>query len=220
MRVQHSSGFTLVELVVVLAILFVLGMILYPVFTHDRHENQPQSSCMSHQRQLAIGLLAFAADGNEILTLPDEWVVVTNMSTDPKLFDCKSNRHNGTPMNPDYGMNAFLYNIDPKTGKKTGVTLSEIDDPSTIELILDIRCPTGATSQKLNGRQTNPFPDSYTVTGYFGTGANADWRHEKSIVVSYADGHVGAILPDKLSEVGRTRYNIPIGEKPAEGRTR
>jgi len=164
---------------------------------------------MNNQRQLAICIMAYAQDNDAVLPLPADWVTATNLRSDPKVFDCPTNTHKGSPDDPGYGMNAYLYDSNPKNGKKIGVPWGIIKDPSSVELTTDISGPTG------QGMASNPFPGTYTFNGFDGIGANADWRHNKGIIVSYVDGHVKWVRPEELSAAGRTRYNIPVGKKPA-----
>ncbi|MHB0936875.1 MAG: type II secretion system protein [Armatimonadota bacterium] len=212
MRIHYSSGFTMLELVIALAVLIVLGIVLYPVFTRTREGHRP--NCLNNQRQLAIGILSYAQDNNETLPMPEAWVTATGLQSDPKVFDCPTNRREGTPGQPDYGMNAFLYDTDPKNGNRVGVPWGNIKEPSSVELTADI---TGATEKGTRSTASNPFPGTCTVNGFDGAGANADWRHGEVIIVSYVDGHTERVSREKLSGTGRTRYQIPMGKKPAEG---
>lgn len=59
--VTLRSGFTLVELLVVMAILSLLAAILFPVFAHVR-ENARRAACLSNLRQVTLGLLQYSQD--------------------------------------------------------------------------------------------------------------------------------------------------------------
>jgi prepilin-type processing-associated H-X9-DG protein/prepilin-type N-terminal cleavage/methylation domain-containing protein len=63
---HHSSkrGFTLTELTVVVLIVFVLGMILYPVFGRPRRSHI-HGSPQSNQKQVALGFLQYIQDYDE-----------------------------------------------------------------------------------------------------------------------------------------------------------
>ena len=58
---MRRKGFTLIELLVVIAIIAILAAILFPVFARAR-EKARQSSCMSNEKQLALGVLMYAQD--------------------------------------------------------------------------------------------------------------------------------------------------------------
>ncbi len=66
MRRIVSCGFTLIELLVVIAIIAVLAAILFPVFSQAR-EKARQTSCLSNAKQLALGVLMYAQDFDEML---------------------------------------------------------------------------------------------------------------------------------------------------------
>ncbi|MHB9108372.1 MAG: hypothetical protein ACYDCO_15055 [Armatimonadota bacterium] len=188
------------------AIIAILAAILFPVFARAR-EKAYQSSCQSNQRQLAIALLAATQDNDETLPLPSEWVTATNMSTDAKIFNCLSNSRRGIPSDPDYGMNAFLFDVDPDSGAIVGLALGQIENPSGIELTCDKKA--GLTPQStgiaLKDEAMNPFPSSFTITGFNSMG---EMRHSEGLVVSYLDGHV-RLLKDFDLGSGVTGYNIP-----------
>jgi prepilin-type N-terminal cleavage/methylation domain-containing protein/prepilin-type processing-associated H-X9-DG protein len=65
-------GFTLIELLVVIAIIAILAAILFPVFAKAR-EKARQSSCLSNQKQIVLGILQYAQDYDERYP-PYRWV--------------------------------------------------------------------------------------------------------------------------------------------------
>jgi len=184
----------------VIAIIAILAAILFPVFSKVRSkafENQ----CLNNQRQLAIAIIGYAQDHDEMLPLPSEWIEATGLSSDGKVFDCPSSTLQGRPGAPDYGMNAFLFTRD-QSGEKSGLPLGEIDDPTAIELTADISGATDATASD----EKNPFPGSYTIPTLGATGTNAGVRHGRlelpqnaGLVISYVDGHVARV---PLAETG------------------
>jgi len=201
---------------VVIAIIALLAAILFPVFARAREKAQ-QSQCMSHQRQLAIGLMLYAQDHDEQLPLPASWQDATGLATDPKVFDCPGTSKKGTPSNPDYGMNAFLYSVNPETGALENVPLGSIDAPSQIELTADLsdRTPTGATDgdpalRALKDRFRNPFPQTFTINGNLNVSTTLARRHSDGCIVSFLDGHVALLKGANLCS-GAGPYNIPAG---------
>jgi len=212
-RVTSPRGFTLIELLVVIAIIAILAAILFPVFARVR-EKAYQNQCMNNQRQFAIALLASAQDHDEALPLPSQWVEATNLSGDPKTFDCPSSAKVGTPSDPDYGMNAFLYDLGKDGLSIVPVKMASIEDPTRVELISDLKRMTSAGAkdadpvrQALKDQFSNPFPKSYTVTGYTVTGTG-DVRHQSGAVAAFADGHVKLLKGLELGN-GKSPYSIP-----------
>lgn len=75
--VRRNSGFTLIELLVVIAIIAILAAILFPVFAQAR-EKARQASCISNNKQIALGVMMYAQDYDE--TLPLGSYVFTGMT--------------------------------------------------------------------------------------------------------------------------------------------
>jgi prepilin-type N-terminal cleavage/methylation domain-containing protein/prepilin-type processing-associated H-X9-DG protein len=65
MRRGSRSGFTLVELLVVIAVIAILAAILFPVFAQVR-EKARQTMCLSNIRQMASSLMMYAQDYDEV----------------------------------------------------------------------------------------------------------------------------------------------------------
>lgn len=213
-RAGTRKGFTLIELLVVIAIIAILAAILFPVFAKAR-EKSYQSKCMNNQRQLAIAIIGNCQDNDETLPLPSEWVAASGMSSDAKVFDCPTTTKDGSPSNPNYGMNAFLYDVD-ETGATTALALGQIDNPSAVELTGELTgmSAAGATDadlalRTLKDQFANPFPKSFSING-FGTGTNGNKPHDGGAIISYLDGHVAMVRPPLLGS-GTTGFNIPAG---------
>ena len=63
-RTSHRPAFTLVELLIVIAIIAVLAAILFPVFARAR-ENARRASCQSNLKQIALGATQYIQDYDE-----------------------------------------------------------------------------------------------------------------------------------------------------------
>ncbi len=58
-----QKGFTLIELMIVIAIIAILAAILIPNFLHARAQSQ-SASCQGNEKQLATALEEYAVDHN------------------------------------------------------------------------------------------------------------------------------------------------------------
>src|SRR5579871_4089913 len=65
---RAHPGFTLIELLVVIAIIAILAAILFPVFAQARAKAR-QTTCLSNNKQIALGVLMYAQDYDETLPM-------------------------------------------------------------------------------------------------------------------------------------------------------
>ena len=76
---KDKKGFTLIELLVVIAIIAILASILFPVFASAR-EKARQATCASNLRQLALAVLQYTNDYDEVLPASNYYLIVTDGS--------------------------------------------------------------------------------------------------------------------------------------------
>ena len=67
MKRNPQSGYTLIEMLVILIILSILAAIIFPVFNRS-HCNAHQSSCQSNLKQLGLAMLQYTQDYDERMT--------------------------------------------------------------------------------------------------------------------------------------------------------
>jgi prepilin-type N-terminal cleavage/methylation domain-containing protein len=76
-----GRGFTLIELVVVIALVVIIAALLFPTFSQAR-ERARRASCLSNLRQISLAVLMYAQDFDEML--PRDVTQVGNQTvTDP-----------------------------------------------------------------------------------------------------------------------------------------
>jgi prepilin-type N-terminal cleavage/methylation domain-containing protein/prepilin-type processing-associated H-X9-DG protein len=157
---DRQRGFTLIELLVVIAIIAILAAILFPVFAKAR-EKARQTSCMNNQRQLAVSILMYAQDHDEVL--PDAANVWVDINVDRNILMC--------PTKGKKVANAYVYN-----SVISGEALGELTDPSGEML----------TADGQHAATTSPL----TFDNIAYSMDDIDARHSNKFVVAYADGHV------------------------------
>jgi len=203
---RPKRGFTLIELLVVIAIIAILAAILFPVFAKAR-EKARQVNCLSNQRQMAIGVIMYAQDTNEILPAATGWE--STLSLSGKVLIC-----------PDAlaGAQSYVY-YDGLAGK----SLATLRNP----------VQTMVTADGVHATSSNPLW-AQGVTGWYTGGAgiiaNAanvqSWsptfrpawdgitnaidvcyssqdlafRHSTMAIMSFLDGHVQTITSIPLGD--------------------
>jgi prepilin-type N-terminal cleavage/methylation domain-containing protein/prepilin-type processing-associated H-X9-DG protein len=163
-KASTCKGFTLIELLVVIAIIAILAAILFPVFAKAR-EKARQSSCMNNQRQIAVAILMYAQDHDEVLPGAADIWVQTNV--DRNILMC--------PTKGKQVANAYVYFCTVSSAP-----LGEVTAPATQPLTCDGQ----------HSATTGP-PATYDNVAY--TVDDFDFRHSTKMIASYVDGHVAIV---------------------------
>jgi len=192
---QAPRGFTLIEMLVVIAVIAILAALLFPVFSQAR-EKARQASCASNVRQLALGLLMYVQGHDE--TLPpvaygteggsEDSVVLWAEMVAPYL---KSDRVRLCPSDSSgsrnsYGLNelAFADLSDPNSLRVPIRTLGAFQTPADTVMLGEV-----GTADDL----TTPRRDAYKlVAPSYPLNDDADARpaarHLGRVNLSFMDG--------------------------------
>jgi prepilin-type N-terminal cleavage/methylation domain-containing protein/prepilin-type processing-associated H-X9-DG protein len=214
---RKSPGFTLIEVLVVIAIITLLAAILFPVFARAR-ENARRASCMSNLKQIAMGVMQYTQDYDEGYPptnyqspTPPETGYWTNSGTgkgifwqqiiypyvkNEQVYACPSvSRYrtgNGRLLSGHYGANRLIVTPDGTPPLK----LSAIDSPASVYLIMD------SGTYVVNWNSVTAPSGSFNYVPGMGqfvahTFSNSDTqddfmngRHFQGVNMVYADGHL------------------------------
>jgi prepilin-type N-terminal cleavage/methylation domain-containing protein/prepilin-type processing-associated H-X9-DG protein len=95
---EQHDGFTLVELLVTIAIVALLSSILLPVMFSAREKGR-QISCISNQHQIMLAITIYTQEHNE--RLPDAGGIWTSLDISPKVLHCRDDARQA---------NSYIYN--------------------------------------------------------------------------------------------------------------
>jgi prepilin-type N-terminal cleavage/methylation domain-containing protein/prepilin-type processing-associated H-X9-DG protein len=203
------KGWTLIELLTVIAVIAVLAAILLPVF-HQAREKARQATCISQLKQLASATLMYAQDHDEVLPCFWDyydgegkfggWIFYSTFGQclpgnfDPSkgsiypyirnapIYTCPSDRCRQG--------NSYAYNgaLSPNPVAKVGpgfhfgLPLAAIQEPANIILFTEEETGHGSTDDGHHLPEGN-----YPTT-----------RHHGRSNFAFCDGHVKALLPDNV----------------------
>lgn len=209
------KGFTLIEILVVVAIIALLAAIMFPVFARAR-ENARKSSCLSNLKQISLGWMMYTQDYDEMAPIADYYSADGNIeygwdftlnylngATSPGLLNpyIKNGQINNCPS--FYGntngrpYTGYAYNTsyiggeyDWTAGKfRDSASLAQIEDPVDTAIFADAAYWatdfSDPSKQYIAGLNYLRSPLGDTYKA-----GTVDFRHNGTANVAYADGHV------------------------------
>jgi prepilin-type N-terminal cleavage/methylation domain-containing protein/prepilin-type processing-associated H-X9-DG protein len=197
----RRNAFTLIELLVVIAIIAILASILFPVFARAR-ENARRTSCLSNEKQQALGLMMYAQDYDERM-MPNHayagaeyWFILLQPYVKSyQIFRCPSVHALMNGVSPTYYPNYFSTYGMPGIGNTatkqvidsyTGTTLASMTEPTRTFMIVETGYSSATSSYYVN--------DGYGwYNPRFDNGSGNEWIqtvHLDGTNVAFADGHV------------------------------
>jgi prepilin-type N-terminal cleavage/methylation domain-containing protein/prepilin-type processing-associated H-X9-DG protein len=205
---KTTQAFTLIELLIVIAIIAILAAILFPVFARAR-EKARQMSCLSNQKQNTLACLMYAQDYDETMPIAyyydngwnDEYAwdfhvdYANNQSSlgllGPYTKNTQINRcvsfvgqSWGRPQT-GYGYNT-TYVGGGQLEPRPPAALSAIGDPTGTVLMCDSGWYSGGS---VTG---NNFLRAPSDVNYPWIGPNVHFRHNGVANAAYCDGHAKA----------------------------
>ena len=221
---EKPCGFTLIEMLVTIAIISILSSILFPVFARAR-ENARRASCLSNMKQLALAVLMYTQDNDGKLVEYTFNISATNPAPngcttsgcygqmDPirpyvkntQIFYCPdAPRFTNTTPNAyatHYGFPAVIGTsvicaIPYNIATPVTTALDSVPYPSHTCLLGETYFPSG-TSYTASGWG---FPVFYAITGTALPYPLED-RHMEGANYAYMDGHVKWIKKEAVEDV-------------------
>lgn len=206
----RPRGFTLIELLVVIAIVAVLAAILFPVFVRSHHGPGPGSRCRSNMKQLASALAMYTMDydnrypphaytqGARSVTLP---FLLHPYLKNRGVWQCTMTLKQGDQTgaydgSPDDASVSYGYNWLALSPNGVGVSEKRIGKPTeTVALV------------ESNSYLAAP-PPLIPALG----GTPPVYRHNRSTIIAWADGHVKSEGPGKLEAIADAEGGKPTGD--------
>ena len=221
---MRRTGFSLLELLVVLGILSLLAAMLFPVFAIVREKGR-RTVCQSNLKQIAFAVQQYVQDNNQMYPLGstfdgstwqnDVYPYVKNC----QVYRCPSDRDEdmstdhiitGSPGSEEFSPVDYKYNwtrlnivqsisLPLPPNNERGINDSAIASPATVWLNMDLGYET----------TDNVFHNEREVNSSCGRFFSESTQHSGGGNYSYLDGHVKWLTPEEAAEIECANGSLP-----------
>jgi len=229
---RKTGGFTLVELLVVVAVIALLTALLFPVFAQARAKAR-QTACLSNLRQIGLAVEQYASDYDDTL-MPGVLLPTANASGDPQyagwagaynayarapgIFRCPASAAPDTlpgALSPRT-LVSYFFNLNLGGAEApAGLPRASLAAPTVTVLVAEdseglpgVYAPFGQA-----GETVSPFANSFAAT------APSASRHQGGRCFLLADGHVKWLRPEAVSVGTVAQAASPLALPPGAAAT-
>lgn len=194
---NKSRGFTLVELLVSIAIIAIMGAILIPVVGHIRNKVD-NATCINNMRQLGLAVTMFAQENNGQLPLsiqPDQsdpesmisWQILMMRQLevpfakhgDTSVFICPSHSHTY----PVEAYRTYAINLTGDSPTSNAPNLMTLSTPSKTALLVESKHESNGAGYVSLSRSVNGGSGQHRLEA----------RHDGMMNMFMADGHMDSM---------------------------